>query len=671
MFGSVTNRFYIIAVLLGITFILGYIQLAHFLDKSAESNRRGAEAAMIERTVSGLETLYYKMRLHETSLFSLDRPEIEKHLGDFMKQMKDDMVHLGQMPISADMRASLDRISQYLTQHEGEFDRIIQLKTEQRLGRTILDSTYRSLVSTILMSDESNLLKPLFNLSHFHKNYLEDHRESGLQALNLILDLLRDRLVRTKLLDDRTKGYMETYRVRIASDYSMEQDIRVFLGHFDKTTDKLSILFWTMSKGAELILKKESIAAEELRIGQEKAFILFSILSMMFFLVIFIYLSARIVYPIRAIALVARKVHAGNTDARYVPVKGRNDEVAQLGLNINTMLETLDENTRQLVSYQKELESKIEQLAHREKELKEHRYRLEGLVEIRTGDLKKAVSQLEEENRHRKQVEMELQVAKEAAEAANIAKSEFLANMSHELRTPLNHIIGFSELIVDRSFGALNPLQEEYLNDVLESSRHLLSLINDILDLSKIEAGRHELIPGEVDLKLLLENSLVMIKEKAMNHRLRLITDIGDIPPSITADERKLKQIVYNLLSNAVKFTPDGGNITVTAEKMPDFEPTAAGKETGEKVPSVKVSITDTGIGLKKEALERIFNPFEQGDGSANRKFGGTGLGLSITRELVQLHGGVIWVESEGRGKGSTFSFIIPVHCRKEGYNTR
>ncbi|HPJ67101.1 MAG TPA: ATP-binding protein [Desulfobacteraceae bacterium] len=662
MFGSVTRGFYIIAVLLGITFLLEYIQLAHFLNKSEESAKRSGQAVIIERSVSGLETLFYTMRFRETSLISLDRPEPQKTLGDLMKQMRGEIAFLGSMPVSEDMRDIIDRISSDLNQHKNDFDEIIQLKTEQRLIRTIFDSTYQSLVSTILMSDESGLLKPLFNLAHFHQKYLEGHRDTELQALNLVLDSLKSRLIQSKLMDDRINGYMETYRKLLSDDYAKEQAIRSLLESSDRTTESLSILFWIMAKGAEQTLKQESLAAESMRIGQKKAFVLSSTLSMLIFLVIFVFLSARIVSPIRAIAEVARRVHRGDAAARYIPAKKTNDEVVQLGLNINAMLETLDEKNIQLVSYQKELEHKIELLAGREKELEEHRSRLEELVELRTGDLTEAVDRLEEEVRFRIHAERELKVAMQKAEAVNQAKSEFLANMSHELRTPLNHIIGFTELIVDKSFGDLNSLQEEYLNDVLQSSRHLLSLINDILDLSKVEAGRQELIPNEVDLKSLIENSLVMIKEKALKHRLRVETNIDDLPPSITADERKLKQIVYNLLSNAVKFTPEGGHISVTAVTMPDGYTAVAGKETGEKVPAVKVSIIDTGIGLSQEDLERIFSPFEQIDGSKNRKFGGTGLGLSITRNLVQLHGGKVWAESGGKGKGSTFSFIIPVN---------
>jgi PAS domain S-box-containing protein len=285
---------------------------------------------------------------------------------------------------------------------------------------------------------------------------------------------------------------------------------------------------------------------------------------------------------------------------------------------------------------------------------------------------------VEEELRHSQEIletrvkerTLDLVKARDAAEAASRAKSDFLANMSHELRTPLNHIIGFTELVIDKQAGDLNEVQVEYLGDVLGSSRHLLSLINDILDLSKVEAGKLQLEVGEVFLPALLQNSFTMIKEKAMKHRIQLQMEIDGIPGQIQGDERKLKQILYNLLSNAVKFTPDRGIVTLSACRLfsrkhrwiagdgwvaPNpLAPTIDGEWVG-------ISIQDTGIGLKAEDLERIFAPFEQADNSASRQYQGTGLGLALTRKLVELHGGKIWAESQGLGKGSVFRFWLPV----------
>jgi len=299
---------------------------------------------------------------------------------------------------------------------------------------------------------------------------------------------------------------------------------------------------------------------------------------------------------------------------------------------------------------------------------------LEQEVGQRTAEIMKANADLKEEVTKHRRTAKELQKAKYVAEKANQTKSEFLANMSHELRTPLNHIIGFTELVVDENFGEINSTQEEYLNDVLQSSRHLLSLINDILDLSKVEAGKMELEPSSVDLKSLLENSLVMIKEKAIKHRIKLSLDITDLPYRVTTDKRKLKQIVYNLLSNAAKFTPENGTIVLNGRQLQPtngYLLTTAGQKIRllpSNTPSatksskyIEISVQDSGIGIPKETLEHIFIPFEQIDHQSNRIHQGTGLGLSLAKQFVELLGGKIWAESDGDNQGSTFQFIIPI----------
>jgi signal transduction histidine kinase len=272
---------------------------------------------------------------------------------------------------------------------------------------------------------------------------------------------------------------------------------------------------------------------------------------------------------------------------------------------------------------------------------------LEEKVRERTAKLAQTLEKLEQSNR-------DLLLAKEMADAANTAKSDFLANMSHELRTPLNHIIGFTELVVDGNFGELNGQQKEYLQDVLESSRHLLSLINDVLDLSKVESGKLEIQTSRIHLEGFLRHSLTMIKEKALSHGIHLAFELVEIPEFVQADERKLKQVLYNLLSNAAKFTPDGGQVVLSARGLNGNEGSNEGWH------AVEISVRDTGIGIDSKDLERIFDPFEQVENSKSRKFQGTGLGLSLTKRLVELHGGRIWAESEGAGKGSIFRLRIP-----------
>src|SRR4029450_2711179 len=229
-------------------------------------------------------------------------------------------------------------------------------------------------------------------------------------------------------------------------------------------------------------------------------------------------------------------------------------------------------------------------------------------------------------------------------EVASQHKSEFLANMSHEMRTPLNAIIGFSEVLTERMFGELNEKQEEYSKDIHASGQHLLSLINDILDLSKIEAGRMELEVSDFHLPSALDSALTLIRERAGRRSIALQLNVDERLGQIQADERKVRQVVLNLLSNAIKFTPEGGRIEVGAAPKDGL---------------VEISVSDTGVGIAAEDQEAVFEEFRQ-VGTADKKVEGTGLGLTRCRKFVELHGGRIWVKSE-LGVGSTFTFSIPV----------
>ena len=228
-------------------------------------------------------------------------------------------------------------------------------------------------------------------------------------------------------------------------------------------------------------------------------------------------------------------------------------------------------------------------------------------------------------------------------DAANRHKSEFLANMSHELRTPLNAVLGFSDILLQRMFGEMNEKQEEYLRDIRESGAHLLALINDILDLSKIEAGRMELEVTAFDLPQAVSDALTLVRERAMRRELTLNVAIDAGVATVRADERKVKQVLLNLLSNAIKFTPEGGRVTVHA---------MAGDG------CVQISVSDTGIGIAPEDQGVIFEEFRQ-VGTSAAKQEGTGLGLALCRKFIELHGGTIWVSSEV-GSGSAFTFALP-----------
>jgi len=229
-------------------------------------------------------------------------------------------------------------------------------------------------------------------------------------------------------------------------------------------------------------------------------------------------------------------------------------------------------------------------------------------------------------------------------------KSEFLANMSHELRTPLNSINGFSEVLYDETFGPLNEKQRQYVNNVLTSGKHLLSLINQILDMAKVEAGKMKLALSSLSIKILLNDISMLVEDTVNKKKIEMLLEIAEDLPIIEADELKVKEIIYNLLSNAVKFTPEGGKIGMRAKKA-DSE--------------IEVVVWDTGIGIAPENMLKIFEGFFRVDTPYSRVTEGTGLGLPLSKKLVELHGGKFSVESAGLGQGTSVRFTLPIVSRK------
>lgn len=321
-------------------------------------------------------------------------------------------------------------------------------------------------------------------------------------------------------------------------------------------------------------------------------------------------LSRTITQPIKMLKKGSEAVGKGDLDYKVEVKTG--DELEELADSFNKMSSDLKKYIDELrLVKEKERE-----------ELIRWNKRLEEKVEERTRELDITNKQLQEVSQ---------------------AKSAFLANMSHELRTPLNSIIGFSEILLEKTFGEMNEKQTKYANNIYTSGKHLLTLINDILDLSKVEAGKIELKIEEFSLQEILTECQTLVKSLAGKKNIWLEVKIEGIS-TIKADPVRFKQIMYNLFSNAIKFTPDKGRVDVTAKPVDEM---------------VQITVQDTGIGIAKEHYEKVFDEFQQIDSSYSKQYQGTGLGLPLTRKLVELHGGKIWLESEP-GKGSTFTFTIP-----------
>jgi signal transduction histidine kinase len=343
---------------------------------------------------------------------------------------------------------------------------------------------------------------------------------------------------------------------------------------------------------------------------------------------------ARVTRPLLALTIEAGEVAAGNLD-RKVANYGRNE----LGILAGAFQDMVDSLRRQF-SVERELYEKLavanEELSAQNEELTAQQEELTAMTE----ELRAQAEELTAKN-------AELTRLNSFLEQADRYKSEFLANMSHELRTPLNAVIGFSEVLLDPQIsGSLSEMQWRCVEDILQAGRFLLALINDVLDLAKIEAGRVDLERNEFYYPEVLEASFSMVKEKAIKHNIELELAVADDVGYINADLRRVKQIIFNLISNAIKFTPDGGRVGINCYKNTEY---------------VVTTVWDTGIGIKEKDMPRLFREFVQLDSSPTREYGGTGLGLAIAKKLVELHGGTIWVDSQ-YGNGTRFHFTIPLN---------
>ncbi len=344
--------------------------------------------------------------------------------------------------------------------------------------------------------------------------------------------------------------------------------------------------------------RDELIRSQQIKFLVVGGFSIIALLALSY-LILYFYM----VKPVDKLATVTQSVATGDF-TKKVDIRSR-DELGELGRSVNRMTQSL---------------------------------------EIQSEELQGKVEELEQVNQNLQAREHELQMTNQQLETANRLKSQFLATMSHELRTPLNSIIGFSELLEDETYGNLNQKQMKYVGNIVVSSKHLLQLINDILDLAKVESGTIEVRPEPLPLADAMSVVKSVVEPLATKKSISLSIDLAEGADMVSADPARFKQILYNLLSNAIKFTPSGGRVSIEAVHNDGV---------------VEISVTDTGIGIGEKDQQRIFSEFLQVEGSYARKYEGTGLGLALTKKLVELHGGRIWVQSSP-GRGSRFSFTIP-----------
>ncbi len=500
----------------------------------------------------------------------------------------------------------------------------IQISTQEKTSERALDRRIALMKKNLI--ERGKTLSD--NLSRQVENGIASFNLSGVTEVINKAVAEDEELSYAVLMDTSRIAYIHTMKPQLQQEMLLgEEDIfaatqkKATINEYKKGQDAflefivpicISTAHWGVFRlGFSLDLFNNEIANSRSEIVvQHKDMVVRSILTSVVFvgmgIIIVLLMSTRLSNPLVRLTESARELAKGNFSAALnIEVKSE-DEVGILAAAFKEMSKNLKASYKKLEDYSQTLEQKVAE---------------------RTRELASTNMQLQE---------------------ASQAKSSFLANMSHELRTPLNSIIGFSEVLSEKTFGELNEKQAKYVNNIHVSGKHLLALINDILDLSKVEAGKIELKIEELSLKEIVEECYALVKSLASKKNIWLEIKIEDIL-IINVDPVRFKQIMYNLLSNAIKFTPEGGRVDIGAKPVNEM---------------VQISVHDTGIGIAKENYEKVFEEFKQIDSSYSKQYQGTGLGLPLTKKLVELHGGKIWLESE-LGKGSVFTFTISQQSKK------
>jgi signal transduction histidine kinase len=600
MLRTINQKFYTIAGLLIFLFFLAYVEVAFFLNQQSKAAEHSKQAVQIERQIHNLLILFNKMRFWERAVFSQDFPDAEKQFGKTMTFIKSELNDVKGMVFDPRISKRLKKVTEILAEYENYFNQLVQIKTEHRLKKTLIYSNYQSLASFIHHSNNPSLLKPLFILLDFQTLYSNSNRDSGYQAIQVVLDSLEIKSFKEGLLDDRLQSYLKSYRKVLREDYSIQEQFESMNTLFNQTSARLTNLLTGISMEAETLLKNTFIKAEFIGKRLKYIFFLSSSMGLMVLLLILLIVMRKIVRPVRSVAAVINDIKSGDTSSRFVFKGYKHDEINQLGLIFNDMLETLEDKNRQLLDYQAELESKLTELSDRQAER-------DALIE--------------------------------ELEAKNEELEKFTYTVSHDLKSPLITIKGFAGFLEEDATSGDTERIKSDISRISEAAGKMQMLLDDLLELSRI--GRMTNPPEEVSFKDIVSEALDMVAGQINDKNVKI--KIDESLPKIYGDRKRLCDAIQNLLDNAVKYMGPQANPTIKIGY----------RRSGEED---FFFIEDNGIGIDPKYQEKVFGLFEKLEMSVE----GSGVGLAIVKRIIEIHGGRIWVESEGPTHGSTFCFTLP-----------
>jgi signal transduction histidine kinase len=534
-------------------------------------------------------------------VFSQEFPDAEQRFGQIMAEMKSQLSNLRNRSPEIFISRDLEGVSKILASYEHDFNQLNQLNTEQRLQLTRLESSYQSLSSSILDTGKLNFLKPLLIITHFQIGYVRTHKETEYQALNVVINSLKNKFAQDKLLNERLEGYMDSYRRILEEDLGIDQKFKTVARHFNATSAALTELLKSISGRAQELLNDEFSAAAAIRKRLKYSFLMLSSLSVIALLFILMIVARKIISPIRSVARVIMDIKAGKSSSRFDYAGGQKDDIVQLGLIFNDMLDTLEQKNSQLLKYQVELEAKVQELAVRQQER-------ETLIE--------------------------------ELEAKNAELERFTYTVSHDLKSPLITIRGFLGFLQEDATAGDAQRMRRDIAHITTATDKMQWLLNDLLELSRI--GRLMNPPEEIHFEEIVREALETVSGRLNAQKVRV--KIAADRHLLHGDRQRLREVFENLLDNAIKY--------LSSQPAPEIT-IGIRSAGGEAIYYVK----DNGIGLAPQYQEKIFGLFEKLDPAVE----GTGVGLAIVKRIIEVHGGRIWVESKGIGCGSTFCFTLPV----------
>ncbi|MFW2367440.1 MAG: response regulator [Desulforhopalus sp.] len=617
---SINSKFYLVSILLLLSFAAGYISLVYFLHQQSRSITLARDAVFLENNVSTLNTYFHEARFWEQVILSKNNPEADRSFAELLNRIRTILGTLDKQQLNSATKSRLSQIYKAIQQYEVIFNSLIQLKTKQSIQSTRMETNYRSMVSVILNSQNSSLLKPLFNFTHFLITYSSSKDSPKYQALKLVIKSLEKRISETSRVDGRLLDYLESFNELLDKNYEMELEIVAINREVESINSQLQHYFSDISLETEALIKQKLEAVVNIRQELQLILLLSTVFGVIFLLLILRHISKSIIGPVKSMYHVVQDVKDGNIRARFESHTKKEDEIVQLGMSLNTMLETLEENNFKLLDYQQELEDKINELSTRERE------RLELTAKIQRIEKMEAIGTL-------------------------------AGGVAHDLNNILSGVVSYPELLL-LEMDEDSPYRKPVLT-IQESGKKAAAIVQDLLTLAR----RGVAVTEVTNLNTLLGEYLLTPEYKQMiadNPDVEIHLDLAEDLLNISGSPFHLTKTIANLILNGVESIENKGIITVKTEnrnlKMP-----VSGYKDVEQGEYAVLMVSDTGIGISADQLDRIFEPF-----FTNKEMGrsGSGLGLAVVWGTVEDHSGYIDVKSEV-GEGTSFTLYFPETRKK------